>query len=297
MTLPALHANQIMRTASSLFVFTVLCAIVTRSQPILAQERTLHYFQDAGLPPGELGRSQLQRFSALRGYFQPVECSVPAGATLALAVDGTFATPVPTGLRVGLLIGPVYRLKISNVRFYEDREVFPTIEVIQRLYPPEGQAERFPIPIQFIQEELELALAGNYITRVIYLEDSGKALPYQQAKGQQHVYQVRPHEDPLRIADDLGRPMAIIRMGSRLPLTSAPDDQFMFGRPPILKLRPRSTESKNLTSVSPKLEETIVRENQNFPRVPTRQYPVRAPTVLQETNDTRVYPSRGRINR
>ena len=37
------------------------------------------------------------------------------------------------------------------------------------------------VPLLTVQEEIELALAGNYLTRVIYLEDPANPLPYQQA--------------------------------------------------------------------------------------------------------------------
>ena len=261
------------------------------------QEPAIHYFQDGGWPPGALGRDQLKRLSALRGYYQPVECSVPDGATFSIASNGAFTEPVSGRMRVGLLIGAVYRLKITNIRFYAGRELFPTIELIQRLYPPEGQAERFPVPIQFTQEEIELALAGNYLTRVIYLEDPANPLPYQQAKGQQHVYEVRPHEDPLRVADQLGRPMAIVRMGSRLPLSSTPDSRFMFGRPPVRSLRAKSPQNENRASVSPRVEDSIVRETQRFPRLETRSSQVVVPTVTRQSDDSRISTSRGRINR
>ncbi|MBB76834.1 MAG: hypothetical protein CMJ75_20200 [Planctomycetaceae bacterium] len=298
MTPFVLHASHIMRIAPAWIILAALPYTGMVTGLANGQERTLHYFQDGGWPPGALGRDQLRRLGALRGYYQPVECSVPAGATFSIASNGVFTKPVSGRMRVGLLIGAVYRLKITNVRFYEGRELFPTIELIQRLYPPEGQAERFPIPIQFTQEEIELALAGNYLTRVIYLEDPANPLPYQQAKGQQHVYEVRPHEDPLRVADQLGRPMAIVRMGSRLPLSTTPDDRFMFGKSPVRVLRSKSPNNENRASTSSKVEDSIVRETQRIPRLDTRSSQAAiAPTVRRQSDEARISTSRGRINR
>lgn len=297
MTPFVLHASHIMRIASACIILAVLPYTAMVTGFANGQERALHYLQDGGWPPGALGRDQLQRLSALRGYYQPVECSVPDGATFSIASNGVFTKPVSGKMRVGLLIGAVYRLKITNIRFYEGRELFPTIELIQRLYPPEGQAERFPVPIQFTQEEIELALAGNYLTRVIYLEDPANPLPYQQAKDQQHVYEVRPHEDPLRVADQLGRPMAVVRMGSRLPLSTTPDGRFMFGKSPVRMLRSKPPRNASRASVSAKVEDSIVRETQRFPRLESRPTQVVAPTVTRQSDESRISTSRGRVNR
>jgi hypothetical protein len=135
---------------------------------------------------------------------------------------------------LGMLVAPVYRLRISNIPHRAGAEVFPTVEVIDRLYPPEGEALRFPIPIVLTQEELELALDGSYVTRVIYLEDPDQALPHAQTTGEQNYFEVAPGDDPLVSADRLGRPVAILRMGARLPGPDGPDQQFLAGSPPAM---------------------------------------------------------------
>ena len=76
-----------------------------------------------------------------------------------------------------MLIGKVYRFRVTGIKRNEGFEVFPTVEVINRMYPPKGQATRFPIPIQLTEEELALAISGRFVTRVIYLEDPRTALP------------------------------------------------------------------------------------------------------------------------
>jgi hypothetical protein len=46
--------------------------------------------------------------------------------------------------------------------------------------------------------------------------------------------------DPVAVADTLGRPIAIVRMGGRVPDHNAgPDMSFLFGCPPVLMLPPR----------------------------------------------------------
>ncbi|MBI2825704.1 MAG: hypothetical protein HYX69_13550 [Planctomycetia bacterium] len=206
---------------------------------LAAQSPGVHYRYQGNEPPGAIGSLQLQRGGPLPGYFQPVEIKAPEGALISLAVDGAFDQPRPTPLRVGMLIAPVYRFRVTNIPLHPGREVFPTIEVIDRLYPPAGQAPRFPIPIELLQDDLELALEGNYITRVIYLEDPDRALPVASACKEQNWFDSGPGANPVQMADRLGRPMAILRMGGRLPDDrTGPDAQFLAGSPPFVCLPP-----------------------------------------------------------
>ncbi len=111
--------------------------------------------------------------------------------------------------------------------------MFPTIEVIDRLYPPPGQALRFPIPIELTQVDLELALEGKFVTRVVYLENPLTALPVANGRDEQRWFDAGPGSNPLEVADRLGRPVAIVRLGGRLPENAEnPDMQFLYGAPP-----------------------------------------------------------------
>ena len=176
-----------------------------------------HFGHSINLPPGTIAQGQLAHIPALHGYVQPVEVSAPQGARVAVRQQGGFAASPAGPLRMGLLIGPVYQLKVTNIPFQEGREVYPTIELVNRLYPPEGTKIRFPVPVQLTQEELEMALAGQFITRVIYLEDSASALGVRSDPQNQEYFEALAKDDPLQLADRLGRPMAILRMGSRVP--------------------------------------------------------------------------------
>ena len=43
-------------------------------------------------------------------------------------------------------------------------------------------------------------------------------------------------QDPLAVADALGRPVAILRLGGRLPdHQTGPDEHFLYGSPPVVK--------------------------------------------------------------
>lgn len=200
--------------------------------PLFAQ-RPIHYFQDARLPLGAVAQGQLARFNHMRGYVQPVELLAPKGAMIAVAEGDAFGPPEPAPLKVGLQIGYVYRFKVMGVPLREGEEVFPSVELVNRLHPPEGQRVRFPIPIELTREELELALDGHYVKRVVYLEDPATAFPMADQPGMQRVFDIGPRQDPLRAADKLGRPMAIVRIGSRVPILGRRDPRFGFENPPV----------------------------------------------------------------
>lgn len=235
------------------------CAQQNASQR--SPQRRIHYFHSANMPPGSVGQGQLARDPRLLGHVQPVQLSGPAGVHLSVAVDGSFAEPQPSPLLVGLQIGHVYQFKVTQIEFAEGQEVFPTIELVQRLYPPPGKELRFPVPVVITHEELEMALRGLYIVRVIYLEDSAAALPARQPRGEQNNFDVRGDEDPLRVADELGKPIAILRMGSRVPT----DENQLAARPPVAIYPQHEVVPPPARE---QIEGAILREQQNFPRLP-----------------------------
>lgn len=197
-----------------------------------------HYHDKGDLPPGVIGMRQLERGGPRAGYFQPVEITGPGGTLLSLASQAGYGEPKPGKMLAGMLIGPVYRLRVGNIPNHEGQEVFPTIEVIDRLYPPPGQATRFPIPIELTREELEYALDGRYVMRVIYLEDVETAPAIRDEPGRQRYLDVAAGQDVLQAADRLGRPMAILRMGSRVPLAEEDQSRFLYHDPPAMLFDP-----------------------------------------------------------
>jgi hypothetical protein len=206
---------------------------------------SVHQLHSTLMPPGAIAREQLVRDSSFRGYFQPVELYGPEGSSISLVMDGRFLKSQPSPVRAGMLIGKVYRFRVTGIKRNEGFEVFPTVEVINRMYPPKGQATRFPIPIELTEDDLELAITGRFVTRVIYLEDPRTALPLPQNGKQQRYYEVAPDQDPVQVADGLGRPMAILRMGSRTPSANEPIASFAYGSPPLLVF-PRLNEPEEV---------------------------------------------------
>jgi hypothetical protein len=113
-------------------------------------------------------------------------------------------------------------------------EIFPTIEIIDRTYPPAELALRFPIPIELTQDDLELAAQGMFVTRVVYVEDPNQALPVRRTNDETQPWlESRPGDDPLVVADGLGRPVAVVRIGGRVPMADGASGPFNYGAPPL----------------------------------------------------------------
>jgi uncharacterized repeat protein (TIGR01451 family) len=153
---------------------------------------------------------------------QIVRFQGPAG--LHVDVLSPTPAPVPVGdgsgiLTVGLQRGVGYRLRLSNITERPGAELFPVIEVVGHLHrPSEIDPAKYPIRVPFSDDELwDVLDRGRLVTKVIYLEDPEQAIPLRMAKDQIPLVTVNPTEDPLRVAQALGRVMAIVRIGGRRP--------------------------------------------------------------------------------
>lgn len=69
--------------------------------------------------------------------------------------DGTPQRPVELAApaQAGLLVGRVYRLRVTNMPEFPNGEFFPSIDLVDRLHPPPGQVERFPVEMELFPEE------------------------------------------------------------------------------------------------------------------------------------------------
>ena len=195
------------------------------------------------MPPGEVGAIQLARKPSLRGVWQAVEIKGPEGLKISMADAGQFTEPLAEP-RVAVMVGFVYRLQITGIPGYEDVSIYPTLEVIDRIHPPAEREHRFPIPIEIDANDLADAAEGNMVMRVVYLEDNQVAEPVNTAGYPQRVLDLEPHQDALNTADRLGRPVAILRIGSRVPNVSAGQDwdNFLYGCPAWSTIKPIATK-------------------------------------------------------
>ncbi|MDR2115186.1 MAG: hypothetical protein LBP87_02270, partial [Planctomycetaceae bacterium] len=170
--------------------------------------------------------------SSVQCYYQPVKIRGPEGTKIALPIDDHFVQRQTTPYAVGLIVGNDYRLRITDIPFQAGREVFPTVKIIARTYPPHGLELEFPIQIDITQEDIELALDGKFVTRIIYLENPQTAMPIRGDFGTQISTDISAGFDPMAVAAAMGQPVAIVRIGGRIPNTfGATNSMFFHGSP------------------------------------------------------------------
>ncbi|MEM9364601.1 MAG: hypothetical protein AAGD07_01310 [Planctomycetota bacterium] len=174
-------------------------------------------------------------------HYQPVRFQGPSGSKFSLAGPGGFEAS-EEGLMAGLRVGAVYRFRITEIPGAPGTELFPTIEVIDRTYPPTGLELKYPVPLSVDADDLNAAMSGQLVTRVIYLEDPQTAVPLPSEEADTPVIDLRPLDDSLATADRLGRPIAILRIGSLAPPTEpALAASFFLGYPewaPVFQPKP-----------------------------------------------------------
>lgn len=236
------------------FAFGAILAGAWSLPPALArpvETRGAHRLETSDAMPGAIGRRRLLQGEPLAHIPQPIVARVPSPAIVELAQEVPLEPPPidkPTSkaavqrrseLLVGILLGHAYRLRIRGISTLEETELYPTIELLDRLSPPVGKELDYPIPFEFTAEELRLAAEGNYVTKVIYVEDSDTPFPIaSDAKRDLPYFEVLPHEDPLEVADLLGRPVAMLRIGAARPDESTDLRGFFHGFPPVEEYDP-----------------------------------------------------------
>lgn len=188
-------------------------------------------------PPGMAAHWAAQVGKATPEYFQPVRINLPS-AGLVTFYEGAQSRSydVLSPSQVSLIVGRVYRLKISALPEFPGVDFYPSIELIDRLHPPACNVEDFPIEFEFTEEEFEWAAAGRLVTKVVYLEQPDR-VPAPLADAKQRITTMEPWNNVLAEADLLGRPMAIVRMGGRTPDPNQPDPLFFGPGGPVKVVR------------------------------------------------------------
>ncbi len=267
----------------------LLTAVALCTSPALlcssavAQSRSLsdvHYFLNSNQAPGIVAGAQVARGTPGVGTFTAVSISGPADLKVALARDGHFLPTLEAPVTTGMLVGGVYRFRVTNIPFRPGEELYPTLEIIDRITPPAGREHRFPIPIVLTEDDLRLALDGALVTRVIYLEDAENAEPFAALPGEQRTFDVGPADNALKTADQLGRPVAILRIGSRVPTDLQGDlSAFLFGCPPWVPLPTAPNRDAMIRDGVWPETIPVERDNQPFSESPSEDYP-RTPRAL-----------------
>lgn len=153
---------------------------------------------------------------------QIVRFSAPPGVTVEPLAPATESVPIGDGqgaATLGMKVGASYRLKLSNIPERPGAELYPLVEIVGHLHRPENiDPAKYPIRISWTLENLYETLdTGRLITQVVYLENPDLAVPYALPKDEIPRHVITPVEDPVKIAMGLGRIVAVVRLGGRVP--------------------------------------------------------------------------------
>ncbi len=147
-----------------------------------------------------------------------VRLSGPKGLTAGFFEGDQVSRQLPLPSKVGLRPGYVYRLRHDNLPGRPGDSLYPSIEVRNALrLPPTMRPGDYPAPITFSEEDIERAVNGTFITKVIRLETPDTALDVTPPQGASPELDVLPDQDPVTYAKRLGRPMIVVRLGAREP--------------------------------------------------------------------------------
>ncbi|HMC11154.1 MAG TPA: hypothetical protein VKH44_07680 [Pirellulaceae bacterium] len=109
----------------------------------------------------------------------------------------------------------MYRMKLTNIPGREGTELYPTVEIGPTTPRTEAFLAHNAIPIQFTEEDFDQVLAGNFVTKVIYLPDP----EFQELAlaGVETLVSTRlePGVDPITEADRRGSILAVVRLGNK----------------------------------------------------------------------------------
>lgn len=194
-------------------------------------------------PPGVAAEWASKVGRANPPYFQPVRVSLPSTGTVTFYEGSPNAAhPMSAPAQAGLLVGKMYRLRVSDLPELPGAEFFPSIELIDRLHPPHGKAEEFPVEFELTEEELLWAANGQLVTKVVYLEQPNRVPVTLLDKKSERITTIEPYKNVIAEADMLGRPVAIVRLGGRTPDANQPDPSF-FGPGGPIQIQQRPLES------------------------------------------------------
>ncbi len=190
--------------------------------------------------------------------FQPVQVELPSSGRVTWFAGSSQAAIDSRDM--ALAVGHAYRLRLSDLPELAGLELYPTIELLDRLHPPAGHAEKVPLPLTFTIDELDAVAAGRMLTKVVYLEQPQFASPFE-LTSDTGIRTLNGRANLIAEADKAGRPIAIIRLGSRQPARGETRGPFFGGGAPLLLL------DKNSTPANPGSVQQAVQFSAAQPRI------------------------------
>jgi uncharacterized repeat protein (TIGR01451 family) len=142
----------------------------------------------------------------------------PPGVRVTVNPGTGFARMNDTPAVFGLRPGYVYRLELSNLPYQPGRVLYPEVEVRGVLVPRAGMRYMdWPAPLLFTAADIERALSGGVVMKVVYLEDPEKAIPAEFGLMNPVEVPAGSEDEAVSEAISNGRPVAIIRLGGKTP--------------------------------------------------------------------------------
>ena len=243
-----------------------------------AQAQREHHLLRGNMVPGRASQIRALASPSKAGQTQPVKLIAPDGVELSVVSNGSFLATAQPNHTVGMQLGSLYRFRITGVDVATRFELYPSVELLDLLRPPAGLVNDFPVPIVITAADVRQAAAGRLVTKVIYLEDPEVALPRGGDKNEQPWFDVSAAEDPVRTAEGLGRPMAILRIGSRVPtgneLANSSSNAFNSATP-----QPVTETFQPELRINPKYRHPVFPSSSIQP--PISQPPIVQPSIIQ----------------
>src|ERR1044072_5824617 len=142
----------------------------------------------------------------------------PEGMQIRFDVSGFSpfdSTPLVVPARQNFPQNGIFRMKLTNISGREGTELYPTLEIGPTTPRTEAFLAHNAIPVQSTEEDFDQVLAGNFVTKVIYLPDP----EFQELAlaGVETLVSTRldPGVDPITEADRRGSILAVIRLGNK----------------------------------------------------------------------------------
>lgn len=148
---------------------------------------------------------------------QPVEISGPPGMLVSIETAAGWSPLRPAPLRMGLVVGRGYRLRIGGVPGRDGEELYPSVRLLAKLDTPPGMAWRFPVEVAIEEADLRAALEGALVRRIVYTACDAENRDLVPTTW----FDVQPGDDALEVARTLGEPVAEVVIGNRVPADGA----------------------------------------------------------------------------
>ncbi len=167
----------------------------------------------AAMMRGQAGHAMNAAGSTVQVLFdKPEQMQVQWDVSKVGAYD---STPLVVPGRQNFAQGGIFRLKVTNIKGREGVELYPTLEIGNVTPRTAAYLAHSAVPVQITDEDFDQVLAGNFVTKVIYVPDP----EFQELAlaGVETLVSTRldPGVDPIVEADRRGAILAIVRMGNK----------------------------------------------------------------------------------